>query len=385
MRPGLRHVCRADRRGGAGRHDPRSPSHPYTQALLRRDADRRRGGRRALRDPGPDPGARRARGRLPLRRPLPLRLRPLRRASPAYSPLAPTTGALLAASTSREPAAPRASRGWSAPSPAAAAVAAANEARAVDDVTLRRSCPARPSASSASRAPASRRCCAWCCACCAPTAGRVLLDGRDVWALRGPELQELRRTVQPVFQDPGASFNPRQTVRAHPRQRRSRSTAWATRRRARRADRGGADLVGLSAAVLDRLAAPALGRAEAARRDRPRRRSCGPACCCWTSRPRRSTSRSRRRCSTCSSAPSASSASPASSSATISPSIRYVSDRVAVMRHGKRGRGRPRRRGLRPAAPRLHPGPAARRPRRRPRRSPTARRSANPQPGEPSP
>jgi ABC-type glutathione transport system ATPase component len=46
-----------------------------------------------------------------------------------------------------------------------------------------------------------------------PTAGRVLLEGRDVWVLRGPELKHLRRTVQPVFQDPGASFNPRQTVR----------------------------------------------------------------------------------------------------------------------------------------------------------------------------
>ncbi len=46
-----------------------------------------------------------------------------------------------------------------------------------------------------------------------PTAGRVLLEGRDVWALSGAELKELRRTVQPVFQDPGASFNPRQTVR----------------------------------------------------------------------------------------------------------------------------------------------------------------------------
>jgi peptide/nickel transport system ATP-binding protein len=46
-----------------------------------------------------------------------------------------------------------------------------------------------------------------------PTAGRVLLEGRDVWAMGGAEVKELRRTVQPVFQDPGASFNPRQTVR----------------------------------------------------------------------------------------------------------------------------------------------------------------------------
>ena len=46
-----------------------------------------------------------------------------------------------------------------------------------------------------------------------PTAGRVLLEGHDIWAVRGAGLKRLRRTMQPVFQDPGASFNPRQTVR----------------------------------------------------------------------------------------------------------------------------------------------------------------------------
>jgi oligopeptide/dipeptide ABC transporter ATP-binding protein len=42
--------------------------------------------------------------------------------------------------------------------------------------------------------------------------GRVLLDGRDVTALRGGDLREYRRRVQIVFQDPYESLDPRQTV-----------------------------------------------------------------------------------------------------------------------------------------------------------------------------
>lgn len=47
-----------------------------------------------------------------------------------------------------------------------------------------------------------------------PTAGRVLLDGRDVTGLRGKALKEFRRRVQVVFQDPFSSLNPRMTVGA---------------------------------------------------------------------------------------------------------------------------------------------------------------------------
>jgi oligopeptide transport system ATP-binding protein len=47
-----------------------------------------------------------------------------------------------------------------------------------------------------------------------PTAGRIVLDDRDVTALRGRRLRELRRRVQLVFQDPATALNPRLTVGA---------------------------------------------------------------------------------------------------------------------------------------------------------------------------
>lgn len=47
-----------------------------------------------------------------------------------------------------------------------------------------------------------------------PQAGRVLYRGRDVWDLEGSGLLAYRRDVQPVFQDPGGSLNPRLRVGA---------------------------------------------------------------------------------------------------------------------------------------------------------------------------
>jgi oligopeptide/dipeptide ABC transporter ATP-binding protein len=47
-----------------------------------------------------------------------------------------------------------------------------------------------------------------------PTAGSVLLDGTDIGGLAGPELRDLRREIQVIFQDPYESLNPRQRVRA---------------------------------------------------------------------------------------------------------------------------------------------------------------------------
>jgi oligopeptide/dipeptide ABC transporter ATP-binding protein len=46
-----------------------------------------------------------------------------------------------------------------------------------------------------------------------PTAGRVLVDGKDVHALGGDDLRAYRTTVQAVFQDPWSSLNPRMRVR----------------------------------------------------------------------------------------------------------------------------------------------------------------------------
>jgi len=42
--------------------------------------------------------------------------------------------------------------------------------------------------------------------------GRALLDGQDLFAMQGPELQAARRQVQIIFQDPFASLNPRMRV-----------------------------------------------------------------------------------------------------------------------------------------------------------------------------
>ena len=45
-----------------------------------------------------------------------------------------------------------------------------------------------------------------------PREGSILLRGQDVLNLRGKNLQAYRRSIQVVFQDPGASLNPRHTV-----------------------------------------------------------------------------------------------------------------------------------------------------------------------------
>jgi ABC-type glutathione transport system ATPase component len=45
-----------------------------------------------------------------------------------------------------------------------------------------------------------------------PDAGRVLLDGACLTDMRPRELREKRIAMQPVFQDPAASFNPRRRV-----------------------------------------------------------------------------------------------------------------------------------------------------------------------------
>ena len=44
------------------------------------------------------------------------------------------------------------------------------------------------------------------------TSGQVLLNGKDVTFAKGEELNQMRRTVQMIFQDPYSSLNPRHTV-----------------------------------------------------------------------------------------------------------------------------------------------------------------------------
>lgn len=44
------------------------------------------------------------------------------------------------------------------------------------------------------------------------TAGNVLFEGKDIHAMRGKDLREMRREMQIIFQDPFGSLNPRFTV-----------------------------------------------------------------------------------------------------------------------------------------------------------------------------
>lgn len=45
-----------------------------------------------------------------------------------------------------------------------------------------------------------------------PTAGKVMYQGRNILELEGPEMRQLRREIQMVFQNPYSSLNPRMKV-----------------------------------------------------------------------------------------------------------------------------------------------------------------------------
>jgi peptide/nickel transport system ATP-binding protein len=47
-----------------------------------------------------------------------------------------------------------------------------------------------------------------------PSQGRILINGAEIWALRGASLKAMRRQLQPIFQNPASSFNPRHSIRA---------------------------------------------------------------------------------------------------------------------------------------------------------------------------
>lgn len=46
-----------------------------------------------------------------------------------------------------------------------------------------------------------------------PNEGEILFKGKDLTKLRGEELRQTRQYIQMVFQDPGASFNPKMRIR----------------------------------------------------------------------------------------------------------------------------------------------------------------------------
>ena len=50
------------------------------------------------------------------------------------------------------------------------------------------------------------------CALIMPSSGKVLYRGEDIFRLKKAELKKFRQKVQIVFQDPGSSLNPRQTI-----------------------------------------------------------------------------------------------------------------------------------------------------------------------------
>jgi ABC-type glutathione transport system ATPase component len=47
-----------------------------------------------------------------------------------------------------------------------------------------------------------------------PSEGSIHFGGRDIWTLSGSEVLGLRRQIQAVFQDPASSFNPRHSIGA---------------------------------------------------------------------------------------------------------------------------------------------------------------------------
>ncbi len=127
-----------------------------------------------------------------------------------------------------------------------------------------------------------------------PTAGRIVFDDVDVTRARGGDLEVLRRRVQPVFQDPFSSLDPRWTVGRSVREALdAQQVGTKDERAARVADL--LDRVGLSGSLADRrpheLSGGQRQRVGIAAALAPSPRSSWP-----TSRSRRWTCPCRRRC-----------------------------------------------------------------------------------------
>ena len=113
-------------------------------------------------------------------------------------------------------------------------------------------------------------------------------------ALDAAGRRHYRKSVQAVFQDPYASLNPRMRISAIIAEPLITNETVDARRGA--PARAGAARPGRPAGALGRsLPARVLRRPAPAHRHRPRARRCRPGWSCWTSRSRRSTSRSAPR------------------------------------------------------------------------------------------
>jgi ABC-type glutathione transport system ATPase component len=45
-----------------------------------------------------------------------------------------------------------------------------------------------------------------------PSSGTIEIEGKDIWSLPARDLKAFRRRIQPIFQNPASSFNPRQSI-----------------------------------------------------------------------------------------------------------------------------------------------------------------------------
>jgi ABC-type oligopeptide transport system ATPase subunit len=153
-----------------------------------------------------------------------------------------------------------------------------------------------------------------------PTGGSIRFLGKELGGLGGVNLRDYRKSVQAVFQDPFASLNPRMrvgTIIAEPLITNEALEAPEVKRRIRNL----LELVGLPDRAAD-LFPHEFSGGQRQRIAIARALAVSPSSSCWTSRSRRSTSRSGRRSSTCSATFKPSSACPTSSSPTTSPPSR---------------------------------------------------------------